>query len=128
MSIISDIMLFGAYFVVMGLSMWLTAKVLKFKKQDIKHAAFFALVYVVVFSILGSLLLPNASEFTPEKDFVIQGYIFWALLILAWVLSIKVFYKEGWLKTIAAFIITLVIMSALSWVLIGQLYQMGLWG
>ncbi len=129
MSVIYDILGFGINLVAITLAVWLTAKVLKFKKQDVRSAAFFALVYYVVFNVLGSLLgsiYTNGA--TPEArlaNSLIYGLILWAILLLA---SIKVFYREGWIKTIAAVIITTSLWWIIGFVLIQIFQSMGAFG
>jgi hypothetical protein len=125
MAVIGDILFYGVTFVLMVLAMWLTAKVLKFKKQDTKPAAFVAVVYVAIGYALGQLLdAVNPSGTSSEMDPVIYGLLSLAILILAWVLSIKIFYKEGWLKTIAAFVISWVLISIIMIVLGVAFWQM----
>jgi hypothetical protein len=118
MSMISDILVYGVTFVMMVLAMWLTSKVLKFKKQDIKPAVFMALVLIIVEYVLSLL---SVAVIDP----LIYGMITLAILVLAWVLSIKIFYTEGWIKTIAAFIIMWIITSAVTMFLGVILWQMG---
>ena len=118
MSMLSDILVYGITFVMMVLAMWLTSKVLKFKKQDIKPAVFLALVLIIVEFVLS--LLPVAVI-----DPLIYGIITLVILVLAWVLSIKMFYEEGWIKTIASFVIMWIITSVVTMLLGVILWQMG---
>ena len=115
---LSDILVYGITFVMMVLAMWLTSKVLKFKKQDIKPAVFLALVLIIVEFVLS--LLPVAVI-----DPLIYGIITLVILVLAWVLSIKMFYEEGWIKTIASFVIMWIITSVVTMLLGVILWQMG---
>jgi len=80
--------------VVMALVLWLTSKVLKFKKQGLMAALLPALVYIAISYVLSLIIVVRTS------------YV--ALTALVWLLSIKLSYKEGWLKTFVA--------SAIAWI------------
>jgi peptidoglycan/LPS O-acetylase OafA/YrhL len=121
-----DFLVYLVTFVMMFFAMWLTSKALKFKKQNIKPAVLFALVFIVLgfcLSMLFDLAYSNGNS--GDQDTVIFGLISLALFILGWVLSVKFFYKEGWLKTIAASVIVWIITAAVTWLVGAALWQMG---
>ncbi len=123
---LTDLLIYLVTFVMMFLAMWLVSKALKFKKKDIRPAALFALVFIVLgfcLSMLFDLVYSNGNS--GDQDTVVFGLISLALFILAWVLSIKFFYGEGWLKTIAASVIVWLITAAITWLLGAALWQMG---
>ncbi len=71
--------------------LWIISKILKFKRNGLVPAAFLSLFYIVI-----GYVFPVAVTGPPENV---------AFMAFVWVLSMKLSYNEGWLKTFAASVI-----------------------